>query len=92
MKQESAHVVALQALEWLAGDEELFATFLGSTGASATDIAERAGDEEFLAAILDFLLMNDEWIVAFCDRSGFAYTTPTIARAALAGGRQENWT
>jgi hypothetical protein len=92
MKQESAQVLALQALEWLAGEEELFATFLGATGASAADLADRAEDEEFLGAILDFLLMNDDWVIAFCDARGMPYTAPMAARVALAGGQQENWT
>jgi hypothetical protein len=92
MQQESAHVLALQALEWLAGDDELFATFLASTGASVVDLARRAKDEGFLVAILDFLLTDDERVMAFCDRHGLAYTIPMAARVALAGGELENWT
>ncbi len=92
MQQESAQVLALRALEWLASDEELFTTFLGSTGASATNLADRAQDEEFLGAILDFLLMNDDWVVAFCDQVRLPYTAPMAARAALAGGEIEHWT
>ncbi len=92
MQQESAHVLALQALEWLAGDEELFTSFLDSTGASAANLARRAEDEDFLRAILDFLSMNDAWVVAFCDQRDLPYTAPMNARAALAGGAIENWT
>lgn len=92
MLKESAQVIALQALEWLAGDDEILASFLTSTGASGGDLAARAQDEDFLAAILDFLLMNDDWVVGFCDQRRLPYTTPMAARASLSGGQIENWT
>jgi hypothetical protein len=92
MQQESAQVIALQALEWLAGNEELFATFVTSTGASVSDLARQVQDPDFLAAILDFLLMNDDWVKAFCDIGRLPYTSLMEARAVLAGGPIENWT
>lgn len=92
MQQETAQVLALQALEWLAADDEVFATFLAATGASAGNLTGRAQDEDFLAAILDFLLTNDDWVIAFCDQRGLTYASPMAARAVLAGGQLENWT
>lgn len=92
MKQEAAETLALRALGWLAGNDELFAVFLGSTGASAGSLAEAAGQPEFLAAVLDFLLMDDAWVVAFCESEGLAYALPQQARAALPGGQVEHWT
>jgi len=92
MQQESAHVVALQALAWLAADDDLLPTFLGATGASLGDLRVRAGDAEFLGAILDFLMMDDQWVVAFCDAQGLPYTAPQAARAALPGGVPVHWT
>ncbi len=41
MTQESAETVGLQALAWLAGNEDLLPVFLGSTGASAADVRKR---------------------------------------------------
>ena len=64
---ENAEAVALQALGWLAADESLFGDFLATTGASAGDIAGQAAQPEFLASVLDFLLLEDRWIVAFCE-------------------------
>ena len=92
MKQDVAETIALRALGWLAGHDDLFPVFLGATGASAGDVAARAGDAVFLGSVLDFILMDDAWVVAFCDQAGLAYTAPMQARGALPGGVQTHWT
>ncbi|MEM0946149.1 MAG: DUF3572 domain-containing protein [Pseudomonadota bacterium] len=92
MRQEDAETFALQVLAWLAGNEELLPVFLGSTGASADDLRARAADPEFLGSVLDFLMMDDAWIVAYCDAAGQDYQTPSAARSALPGGGSVHWT
>ncbi|MGR3363688.1 MAG: DUF3572 family protein, partial [Maritimibacter harenae] len=37
MKQEQAETIGLQALGWLAGNDELMPVFLGSTGGDLAD-------------------------------------------------------
>ena len=90
--RESAEVLALEALSWLVGHEELLPVFLGASGASEADLRARAADPEFLGSVLDFLLMDDSWVVAFCDATSNVYDLPLRARAALPGGAQVNWT
>lgn len=92
MTQQEAEVIGARALAWLAGQEDLLAAFLGTTGASAGDLRVQAGDPDFLGAVLDFLTMNDDWIVAFCDAEGLGYEAPIQARRALPGGSQVHWT
>lgn len=92
MKTDAAETLALRVLGWLAGNDELFPVFLGSTGAGLDQLAEAAARPEFLAAVLDFLLMDDAWVMAFCDAEGIAYGLPMQARAALPGGQVEHWT
>ena len=89
---EFAETLALQALGWLAGDEDLLPVFLGATGAGIDDLRRGASDPAFLGAVLDFLLMNDAWITSFCDANGLAYDAVQGARAALPGGEQVSWT
>jgi len=89
---EAAETLALEALAWLVGDEELLPVFLGATGTSEMDLRARAGDADFLGSVLDFLLMDDAWVVAFCDARGLSYEAPMMARAALPGGAQVHWT
>lgn len=91
-RQENAEIVALQALGWLAADAELLPVFLGASGAARQDLAQGARDPAFLGAVLDFLLLDDTWIIAFCDSVGLPYEALAQARAALPGGAQTHWT
>lgn len=92
MQQDSAETIALQALAWLAANDDLLPVFLGATGASEADLRARAAEPEFLGSVLDFLMMDDAWVVAFCEGQGLAFDRPMMARAALPGGAQVNWT
>lgn len=89
--QDVAEIVALRALGWLAGNDELFPVFLGATGAGADELRDRAAEPEFLASVLDFLLMDDAWIVTFCDAEGLGYDAPRRARAGLPGAALADW-
>ena len=92
MEQETAETLALRALGWLLGNEELLPVFLGSTGAGAEDMKSRASEPEFLASVLDFMLMDDAWVAAFCEAEELSYDAPLRARQALPGGNQVHWT
>lgn len=92
ISEESAETIALRALGWLAGKDDLLGVFMGATGASRDDLRERAGDADFLGSVLDFLMMDDAWVVEFCDQAGLEYHDPMQARATLPGGAQVNWT
>jgi len=92
LSQDAAEAIALKCLAWLAGQDELLPVFLGTTGAAAQDLRTGAQDLEFLGSVLDFLLMNDAWVMAFCSAEGLAMTAPMAARAALPGGSQMHWT
>ena len=92
MGPEAAETLALEALAWLAGNDELWPVFLGATGAAASDLRDRAADPEFLGAVLDFLTMDDAWVMAFCTAAGRPFTAPLAARAALPGGALPHWT
>jgi hypothetical protein len=92
LSQEAAETVALQALTWLAGNEDLLPVFLGSTGASEADLRTRMSSPDFLLSVLDFLMMDDAWVIAFCDASSIPYERPMQARHALPGGAPTHWT
>ena len=89
---DAAETLALQALAWLVTNDELLPVFLGATGAREDDLRDRAGDPEFLGSVLDFLMMDDAWVIAFCDLHNIPYEHPMFARAVLPGGAQVNWT
>ncbi|MEQ8895756.1 MAG: DUF3572 domain-containing protein [Roseovarius sp.] len=92
VEQDAAEAIALKGLAWLAGNDELLPVFLGATGASEADLRAGAQDPEFLGSVLDFILMDDAWVLAFCAETGLDGRTPMAARAALPGGAQVHWT
>ncbi|OUS22703.1 hypothetical protein A9Q95_04270 [Rhodobacterales bacterium 59_46_T64] len=92
LSQDMAETLALKALAWLAGNDDLLPVFLNASGASEADVRSRVSDPDFLGSVLDFLMMDDAWVVGFCDTVGERYEAPMMARAALPGGAQVNWT
>ncbi len=91
-ERELAEVLALQALAWLVGHDDLLPLFLGATGATPQDLRARTGDPALLIAVLDFLMTEDAWLIAFCDASGQSYEAPERARQLLPGGARVHWT
>lgn len=89
---DRAEMLGLQALGWLAGQEDLAGAFLGSTGASADELRDRASDPEFLGFVLDFLLADEDALLAFCEATSTPPDHPFRARAALPGGALPHWT
>ena len=92
LEQDFAEALALRALGWLVANEDLLPVFLGATGTAPGELRARASDPDFLVSVLDFLLMDDAWVMAFCDAAGFAYTDPMSARHSLPGGADMHWT
>lgn len=90
--QETAEIFGLKALSWLVGQEDLIGVFLGATGAAEADLRQSAGDAVFLGSVLDFIMMDDQWVVQFCDAHQLPYEQVMMARAALPGGEQVHWT
>lgn len=91
-RRDIADTIALRALSWLVGNEDLLPVFLGASGTAPDDLRNRASDPVFLSSVLDFILMDDAWVVAFCDAEELAYTEPMAARQALPGGAETHWT
>ncbi len=92
MKQDEAEIVAIMALEWIAGNDDLFMNFLNITGESAEGIRHRLAEPEFLAAVMDHLLSSDEAVQSFCAENRITPETPMEARRALPGGDAPEWT
>ncbi|MDA9586848.1 DUF3572 domain-containing protein, partial [Amylibacter sp.] len=51
-----------------------------------------AKDNMFLGSVLDFILMDDDWVKAFCESKSFEFNEPFLARQFLPGGDLPNWT
>lgn len=92
MRAETAEAFALTALGWLISDEDLLGTFMGSTGCDAEALRQGAANPEFLASVLDFLSMDDAWVLRCSEATGLAPEDFLLARHALPGGAHTHWT
>ncbi len=92
MQTEQAEMVAIQALGHIAADDELLFAFLDITGLSPADLRARGGDREILGGVLDFILMDEARLLAFCEASGLKPEIPGRARKRLPGGEEVHWT
>lgn len=92
MKPEQAEIIAIQALGHIAGDDELLFAFFDITGLSPDDLRARATEPEILGGVLDFLMMDEARLLAFCDAAELRPELPGIARTLLPGGEEVHWT
>ncbi len=92
IQHEFAETQALNALAWLAENDDIFTAFLQTTGVSQADFAMRAADPEFLASVVDFILTQDRWVLAWAKSTGVPPETLANIRAHLPGGSLPHWT
>lgn len=69
LSPEIAETTALNALGFLADSPEALGTFMAQSGVDLTTLRARAAERDFLVAVLDFLLANEELLVDFCETS-----------------------
>ena len=92
MDKEIAETRALKVLTWLLSEDDLIQVFMGATGASQNDLRSNTLSHEFLISILDFVLMDDRWVIS-CGK--FLNIDPSeikLIRMSLDGGQEVNWT
>ncbi len=92
MNENAAETIALKCLAWLAGEDALLPVFLGASGASESDLRSRAADKDFLTSVLDFISMDDAWVVQCCDAQNLGYEQPMMALGVLQGASRTHWT
>ena len=92
MDKEIAETRALEVLTWLLSEDDLIKVFMGATGASQNDLRSNTLSHEFLISIVDFVLMDDKWVIS-CGK--FLNIDPSqiqLIRMSLDGGQEVNWT
>jgi len=92
MTPETAQIAAIKLLGWIVGTDDLCGLFLVATGASPDDLKARAGDPEFLASLIEFVMMDDEWILRAAEACNWPPEQFAEIRAALPGGDLPHWT
>ncbi|TNE37422.1 MAG: DUF3572 family protein [Alphaproteobacteria bacterium] len=91
MTEDQAQILALQALAYLAGDEAEREAFLTQSGLSPDEMKANATDSEFLGAVMDFLLGDENRLLACCENYDWPPELPARARMALPGATSGIW-
>ena len=81
---EVAEAVAIQAIGFIAQDEERLGRFLAMTGMGPGEIRQAARERHFLIGVLDYVRGDENLLVAFAGHAGLDPGTIAIARRALA--------
>ncbi|MAS08330.1 MAG: hypothetical protein CL534_27065 [Ahrensia sp.] len=83
--------VAVTALGWIAGNEDMLNRFLALTGIEAGQIRHAAAEPGFLAGVLDFLLAHEPSLMAFCNETETDPDLVQHAREELLGNPGDEW-
>jgi hypothetical protein len=86
-KTLAAETLALEALAFLAGSSDEIARFVDNSGIGADELRARAGEPDVLRSVLDFLLSEDERLLAFCAAAQIEPREVHMARHALDGAK-----
>jgi hypothetical protein len=81
--RETAEIVAIQALSFIAADGERLGRFLAETGIGPETLRAAAKDPTFLAGVLDFLLRDEALLQAFSESSHLDARIVANARETL---------
>ncbi|GAB2187357.1 DUF3572 domain-containing protein [Roseibium sp. LAB1] len=87
---EEAQGIATEALLQLSKDPEQIGRFLAFSGIGPEMIREAAGEPGFLAGVLEFYMMDEALLLAFCENAGIRPTMMAAARYAIAGGDEDH--
>lgn len=88
---KAAETLAIQALTAILADDDLLPRFLSVTGSSGDDLRTRMNDPDFLGAVLDFVLEQDEIVHLVAQAAGVEPEMIGRARLKLPGGLVD-WT
>ncbi|MBE3637934.1 DUF3572 domain-containing protein [Mangrovicoccus algicola] len=92
MTPETASALALDAITWMAAEADLLEVFLNASGISAEALKAGIAEPEIHAAVLDFVLMDDAWVLAAAAHAGCDPHDLNRARQCLPGGALPHWT
>jgi len=82
---DQAATLALKALGYLTNFEPALSRFMELSGARPQTLRDRAEEPEFLASVLDFLLMDEELLIRFCTDTSIDARSVHLAQRVLAG-------
>ena len=85
LAREDAQLLAAKGLIFIANDQEMLGRFVSLTGLAPNDIRVAAGEPEFLAGVLSFLMDHEAVLLAFAASVGISPRHVADAHLALSG-------
>jgi len=89
MNKELAEITAIQAITFLAGDENHMSWLMNETGLSIADFSSIQENQDILAGVLDFLLTHENILLEFCEAQNIDPATLTKIRPFFPGSSLE---
>jgi hypothetical protein len=87
--RKTAEALAIQALTFIASDGERLGRFLAASGIGPAEIRSAAGEPEFLAGVLAYLVTDEKLLTDFASATEIDPDTVEQARAVLGGNPWE---
>jgi Protein of unknown function (DUF3572) len=82
---DSARSVAVSALAFIGADSDRLSRFLNLTGLGPENLRTAAADPAFLGSVLDYLVGDEELLVAFAADAGLKPEAVARAHEVLCG-------
>jgi len=87
-ERSHAETLGLEALAFLAADDEVFPRFVALTGLGLDALRAGAGDPAFLGGVLDFILADEPLLLAFAAAQGLKPEAIIRLRRRLPGAAE----
>jgi Protein of unknown function (DUF3572) len=81
--RETAEMLAIQVLAFMAEDDTRLSGFIASTGIAVQSIRDAAREPSFLIGVLEHILADENLLIAFADSAGIDPAEAARARQAL---------
>jgi hypothetical protein len=88
--RETAEMLAIQVLGFIAEEPERLNRFLGMSGIPLAQIRAAAREPGFLAGVLEHMLGEESLLIAFAASTGIDPAEVARARGALGGQQERN--
>ena len=78
-------MLAVKGLAFIANDQEMLGRFMSLSGLAPDDLRVAAGEPEFFAGVLSFLMDHEALLLAFAATAGISPNHVASAHLALSG-------
>ncbi|KZK79594.1 DUF3572 domain-containing protein [Pseudovibrio ascidiaceicola] len=86
LTEDTAQEIAIGALTFLGSEPEQLGRFLSLAGIGPQEIRDAAAEPGFLAGVLEFLMQDEQLLLAYTESVGVRPTMIAAAHLKLAGG------